>query len=200
MLDRMQVSRREALTLGLGAGAAMLLLASGALLPAHSYKVSIDFTDRVITPDAGFGTATAFVAFEQSTEFDFQTLLADGGTPGAGEDAGSGDAGSTTDAGSSADAGPSDAGSTTDAGSGDAGSTTDAGSGDAGSPADAGSGDAGSHSDAGTEQDAGIGQSHSNDSGGCGCSSVSRSTGSFSNLVFCGALVAWLWRRRRAHR
>ena len=93
----------------------------GSLLYANGYFYGMTRNggangQGVITPNAGFSTATAFVAFEQTTELDFETLLADGGTPVAVGDAGSDDAG-PDDAGSASDAGTAtDAGSSADAG------------------------------------------------------------------------------------
>jgi hypothetical protein len=87
---------------GTDGGAVSVQVDGGSLEPGHAYQASVDFTDRVVVDNAGFGTATAFTAFEQTTAVDFQTLAADASLPV--------EAGGVEDAGAPSDAsGPSDA-------------------------------------------------------------------------------------------
>jgi len=87
---------------------------AGTLQPATQYEVQIFFSDRKLTPNAGFTSATADSSFDLVTVVDFETLEADGGLPpsdaaapegGGGGDAEAADSGSTGDAGGSEDSG-----------------------------------------------------------------------------------------------
>jgi hypothetical protein len=182
---------------GADAGIVTLQIDGGVLSPAHAYQVSVDFSDRVVTTDAGFGTATAFTAFEQRSSVDFETLLDDGGVPPS-------DAGPMTDAGAIQDASqPADASTTPDASIAPE---------DAGAPSGSSSGGSSGSSSGGGGGDASVGLVPSGGSSGgssggggiCSATAVGAERGAggggilaLAAIALAGPALRWGRRRRR---
>ncbi len=57
----------------LAASTTSVLLAANTLAASTAYNVDLDYSSRVSTADAGFGTGTSILAFEQRTEVSFTT-------------------------------------------------------------------------------------------------------------------------------
>ncbi len=57
----------------LAASTTSVLLAANTLAANTAYNVDLDYSSRVSTADAGFGTGTSILAFEQRTEVSFTT-------------------------------------------------------------------------------------------------------------------------------
>ena len=154
-----------------GGGPLSVTIPAGTLQPAAQYQVQIFFSDRKLTPNAGFTSATADSSFDLATVVDFETLEADGGLPPS-------------------DAAAPEGGGAQDAATVDSGSAPDTGS----------SEDSGTfmvNTDAG---DASVSGGGVNNKQGCGCTVVGSSGSSAGLLAVAMGLVAVAVRRRRVVR
>ncbi len=50
-----------------------VFVAANTLAPGTAYNIDLDYSSRITTPNAGFGTGTSLIGFEQRTEIGFTT-------------------------------------------------------------------------------------------------------------------------------